>query len=802
MTLPYRFVGENAMRLVAALLLAATAALAQTAPPAISAVNPPAIQRGATVTLDVEGTNLRGASQLLFDAPGLQAKVVHVTELPPERAVSVDPTEGIPIPPPPRHQVRLEIRADSDTEVGLHRFRLQTPLGSTNPANLYVGPYHGEIAEVEPNDDPTEPQKIEWLPGTIVGSLSRPGDLDYYEFRARAGQQIVLESISAQIGSQITPVLTVLNSQGETVAASRLEPGRRDAVLGFTAPEPGKYLLKVDDYEQRGGRNFFYRIHAGEFPYVTSVFPLGVGKGGGEVEVTGYNLGGLKKVNVEAPARSYWGETLRWRLKTPKGAAMNELRLALGAYREIFEQEPNNSPASAQPVDVGVTVNGRIRGESGPGGDEDYFRFRARKGQKLAFEVEAQRLGSLLDSTIEVLDARGNPVPRATLRSLYETAITLNDPDSQRRGMRLLAWPNLEVSDLLKVGNEVVEIAILPFTPDDDVIFRNFRGQRTPVLDTTAEAHAVNSPVFKVQVHPPGATFPPNGLPVFTLPYQNDDGGPMFGKDSRLTFEAPAGGEYILRLRDVRGLQGDRYAYRLTIREAAPDFLLLADPANLNVPRGGRVPLSVSAVRLDGFDGEIRVELEGLPPGITATRGAIPAGQDSTVLLVSATASAASSEAFEGQVVPFRVVGRARANGSEIVRAADPEERLRYVAVTNRQPDLVVSAEPAEVGIEPGKTANVTVTIRRANGFESRVPVLVQNLPPGVTVKDFGLNGVLINDHETVRTFTLEASPRAQAAEQAVFAVGTVETSPTRTEHASTAIVLKVKPGASLAAQK
>ena len=36
----------------------------------------------------------------------------------------------------------------------------------------------------------------------------------------------------------------------------------------------------------------------------------------------------------------------------------------------------------------------------------------------------------------------------------------------------------------------------------------------------------------------------PNGLPVFDLGYRNDDGGPTFGKDSRLEFTAPATGTY------------------------------------------------------------------------------------------------------------------------------------------------------------------------------------------------------------------------------------------------------------------
>jgi hypothetical protein len=36
-------------------------------------------------------------------------------------------------------------------------------------------------------------------------------------------------------------------------------------------------------------------------------------------------------------------------------------------------------------------------------------------------------------------------------------------------------------------------------------------------------------------------------------------------------------------------------------------------PSNPNVPRGGRVPLTVFAWRRDGFDGPITVSLNDLP---------------------------------------------------------------------------------------------------------------------------------------------------------------------------------------------
>ena len=68
-------------------------------------------------------------------------------------------------------------------------------------------------------------------------------------------------------------------------------------------------------------------------------------------------------------------------------------------------------------------------------------------------------------------------------------------------------------------------------------------------------------------------------MPLVHLPYRNDDGGPGYGKDSRLRFTAPADGEYIVRLRDVRGLHGEDYAYRLTVRPPVAGFQVERRPA-------------------------------------------------------------------------------------------------------------------------------------------------------------------------------------------------------------------------------
>jgi hypothetical protein len=74
----------------------------------------------------------------------------------------------------------------------------------------------------------------------------------------------------------------------------------------------------------------------------------------------------------------------------------------VGDLPEIVEQEMDGDPV---PVDVTlpVTINGRIF----PREDVDVWAFPVRKGQTVCCEVHAARLGSPLDSRLEVLDPQG-----------------------------------------------------------------------------------------------------------------------------------------------------------------------------------------------------------------------------------------------------------------------------------------------------------------------------------------------------------------------------------------------------------
>lgn len=774
-------------------------------PPTISKVWPAGMERGTTATFTLDGRNLAGPKAVIFDAPGIRARVTDVTDVPekitgPRAGVDL----GAQVPLGTKQTAKLEVTVAKDVTPGIHRFRIQTALGTSDMAVLDVGSLP-EIAESSKPESAqamsSSPQPVS-LPATIVGTIQAPGDTDSYQFEGRAGEELVAQVVASELGSQLVSQLVLRDSAGAILAREGEHTFKPDAVLIAKLPRDGSYTLSIADREKGGGQDHFYRLNAGALPYVTQVFPLGVTAGKAQqVAVEGVNLGGVDRVTVKAPEEA--GGWTTTPLVMPGNAAsgaraslpaqpLNEVKLAVGDEPEIAEREPNNSPSQAQMISMPATIDGHLDSGPGAGPDQDYFRFHARAGERVTISVAASRLGSPLDSVIEVLDAQGNPIPRATVRCLNETTTTLSDRDSRTAGIRLVSTTGLREGDYLMVGDELDQIEDVPDQPDADVNLKSIEGLRQAFLGTSPDAHAVNTPVYKAEILPAGADFPPNGLPVFHLTWRNDDGGPGYGADSRLDFVAPRDGDYVLHLADIRNLQGPDFAYRLTVRDASPDYQLRADPSNPNIPRGGSVPVRVTADRLQGYGGPIEIEVKGLPRGITAAPALIPAGQDSTQVILSAASEAAEA----APAAPIEIAGRARVEGREIVRQANPDSPLQVASVIP-PPDVVVSAEPTTVAIAAGQEVKVTLHVARQNGFKGRVPCDVLNLPPGVRVVNVGLNGVLVTPAQSTRTFTLRAESWAEPIEQPIYVVGQVESNAS-TFHVSTPLELKVEgPGSS-----
>ncbi len=717
-------------------------------PPQATKLTPATGVRGKPVRVTVEGAGLDTVTDGALNYPGASVRL-----LPDGRTATA---------------LRAEITFPPTTPAGVYQLTLKSAAGPSAPAPFTVDLFDA-VAEQEPNASPGTGQKIT-LPATVMGSIDRTGDADFYRFEARAGQQIGVQALTSAVGSKLAPSLRLTDAAGQVLAESD------NGTLGYTCVASGTYALGIRDRDFGGGPKMHYRLHIGGVPVVTAIFPLGLRRGTeAAVRVEGVHLGKANVVRVKAPADAAPGTKIPVPVTTPLGPALNAQSVVVGEFPEVVAGAPRELS-----LPTPGTANGRIREP----GATDSWRFAAKKGQRLIVEVNARRLGSALDSYIEILDTHGKPVPRATLRSLARTFVTFRDHDSAGPGIRIEAWGELAVNDYVLVGGELLRIKELPPNPDADCTFFSQRGRRVGYLDTTPTHHAMGTPMYKVQIHPPGTTFPPNGFPTVTLYYRNDDGGPGYGRDSRLFFDPPADGEYLVRVGDARGQGGPDYAYRLTVRPPRHDFTVSFSPTAPAVWKGGAVPVSVTADRADGFEGEIALRLENVPPGFSAPRTSIPAGENSTAFALYADPGAKSP----AKLPPLKLVAEAVIDGKKVVREASGG-----LPRAVEPGDLVTTTAESEVTVRPGGQTRLLVKVERRNGFAGRVPLDVRGLPHGVRVLDIGLNGILITERESQRVVVIYAEPWAQAQEHPFVVLARREGK--GTEHAAKSVLLKVAPG-------
>jgi hypothetical protein len=534
-------------------------------------------------------------------------------------------------------------------------------------------------------------------------------------------------------------------------------------------------------------------------PYVETVFPLSVERGKtANIEVAGSNLEGVKDARVSAGAAAAAGTILGVPVAVASGKQpISSKTIVVADGPQKLEHESNDRWADAEELPVPGGISGRIGHE----GDVDYFRFRAKKGERIVVEVYGRRLGSSLDSLVEVLDGAGRPIPRAVLRPVDRTEVAFRDHPSTVPGIRLTRWSNLAINDYILFGRELGRIMALPRNPDDDSVFWNQEGRRLGMLETTPEQHPMGQPMYKVEIHAPGTVFPPGGVATTTLTYVNDDGGPTYSKDSRVTFDAPADGAYLVRVEDVRSLGGEDFGYALVLRRPAPVFRVSLGTANPSIPRGGTMLVPLNVNRIDGFDGRVEVTALDLPPGIVATPAVIEPGELEGTLALTAAEEAPAFSPPSWHVVA-RALGDSSTNGPAraLRQEIDPGGPAGGWITVTPKPNLKVAARPSRVEIHPGQQVSMNLAVERTPAFKGRVPIDVKNLPQGVRVLNIGLNGVLITEAQTERTVFILAEPWAQPMVRPFYAVGKAESA--GTEDSSPPIELVVVPAENRAGGK
>lgn len=542
------------------------------AAPTINNISVPGIQIGTTVQITITGTDLTPAPKLVASFPISAQKAVEGS----------DNSKAI-----------IELTA-ANAQPGIHWIRIASDKGISNALSLGV-------------DNLTQipfTESIDALPVALAGDLSG-GNILKTTFVGKASESIVVDVEGRRIGSNIRPVLRLLNAEGVQIGFSAPQPELHgDARISTTIPTDGTYTLEMHDILYKGPGPGRFRLKIGNLSFADLAFPIGVQTG--RTASVKYGRTNIDSV-VDISSASDTISSLP--LPTTGHSTGSRPRVIFSNHAEYVEND-NATDVPAAPVGI----NGRLS----KNGETDSFKVLAKPGSKLRLDVVARRAGSPVDGVLVVKAANG-----------------------------------------AQIG-------------------------------------------------------------------QNDDRPGL--SDPGIDITVPGDSEFItVTLNDLLRRGGEDFIYRIEVQDISqPQFEATIAQDRLQIPAGSTQTVIVNIAR-QGYNGDVDLEFEGLPEGVTVADNQVLAGR--TRGLISITAADGVSLAGIGRIIATAADENIGTRKVAIVGGDNPHYRvlpeLRQslgVARTTAAPiGVSLAAEATDIQISRGKFLPVTVNIQRREGITGNI---------------------------------------------------------------------------------
>ena len=731
--------------------------------PKITAISPDWVQRGTSSTVTLEGENLSQIEGFVFSGEGgLSA----TNAPPPVYSAKLETSRGGIVPADnDEKKVRVNVMVSADASLGARELRVATPSGVSEPVTLSVD-FLPQIIESEPDNDTNHAQRVE-LPASIHGVIREAAEIDFFRFNARKDQRLIFDVYAFRAGSPLDSSLALLGAGGKELVRSEDVNGL-DSLIDFTVPEDGEYFLQLRDFRYQGGKDFKYRIVAGELPCLDGIFPLG-GQRGKTIEVSlrGRNLDGLSKMKLRIEPNAPLGQQ-EIRAHTAKGYS-NSALIDVGELAEFTETEPNNSPTNANTITLPVVINGRINGEK----DVDEFKFKVEKNQTFIFEVEASRFGSPLDAVLYLSDSKGAVIQQNDDAVGADARIERKFAEAGEYFIR--------IRDLLQRGGEDFgyRLSIRPpkpdftvnFSPDTPWVARgscaivNIEVQRQAGFDGAVEAWLENLPAG-VTAEP--LMVPPDSAVSPLIVLHADETAALGHHRITLTASGVIGGQKVVR-------EGRPQANGRTVREAfltvldKPAFTLEPITLSASMEQNQSAAVELLIHRHNGFTGDIQVTAEGFSSGKEPLTRNVEL-QPVTLKAADSRATLNLKAKLDSETGTRMILFKAEAkvDGQTNVQHSRPVPlTIDPVPFTlaNSLPRLSVTAMPPDKK-SAASEAEFSVKANRRGWFTDDINLAVEGLP----------EGMLINSTNIVRgageaAFKITASDKAPAGKDVTLTV-------------------------------
>jgi hypothetical protein len=379
------------------------------------------------------------------------------------------------------------------------------------------------------------------------------------------------------------------------------------------------------------------------------------------------------------------------RIVTPSGVS-NKVDVNVTALPVVGEVEPNNTLAQGQAITLPATINGLING----GADIDTFKFAAKKGQRLVFEVFAQRMGSALDSSLKLFNAAGREVARSEDAIGTDSLIAYEIPDD---GTYLI-----QVSDLQYRGGGNypyrINAGAIPYARAAFPM----GGKRGTIVDVQLTGWNLPSATIKVDL----TNKPAGRTQVFATPD---------GAANPLAFEVSDQSEYIETEPNQEHPKGNVLAAVPVVVNGVIDQPGDIDYFRFKLDKPMKLRLAIDAMRLGSSLDALLAVHDAAGNAIARTDDAAP-GSDAVI---------------ERDFAP----GEYSVSVMDLTNLGGPTYgyRLSIAPPVPVAPDFSIRFFPDTIRLHRGGRTVVQCEVFRTGGFGGAVTVALSNPPKGVTAK-------------------------------------------------------------------
>src|SRR5262245_11788792 len=373
--------------------------------PLLLSVSPLTAQRGTSLKIEARGNRLDGTYAVWVDDGAFTGRVLKIEEVKDQIKPRVRPSQQ-EMKPIPVFSALLELEISATTRVGAHSLRLVSHRGVSNAIDFPVVDSALTVEKLGSHRTIEQAQAVV-LPGFISGKIGEPGEVDFYSFSAKKGQELRFEAVDGQkFDSSAAPAfaleLALYRAAGSWFDAHRptrvlFDEERSSDLMSvdsggtFRCAEDGQYFLQVSGLFGQGCADCIYQVRA--FPVAARSAAVSQT----EPSRSEWLERSLNRRLTENWAKELQVRSVKRQEASPKqgpsgqasavGIVGEPEQLQAKALRQpltAVQHETKDSTSRSESISIPAIVEGTIEHP----GELDSFKVKVDAGQKLVFEVE------------------------------------------------------------------------------------------------------------------------------------------------------------------------------------------------------------------------------------------------------------------------------------------------------------------------------------------------------------------------------------------------------------------------------